>query len=627
MAAGSKLCASNNISGYIFNSHEDTSINDAPPLNVKNIAVGDMKARIVKGILAFAFLLLTYNLSQIATSESIGYAVDIYSVMPETLIPSLFLCFSIATSLMLGRSMGPRYACVLLLFLTLFTILIIPYSLGYYSMGRADDMSYIGEYVHISRAGHISNWNIYPASLIIGATLSVIIGVEAHIVSFIVPIVFSSLFVVGIYIFGRMFLTNRLYSNILFVSSFILYLGSYNFLNVPHALFFAFMPIFLFVIFRYVESKSFSYSIMIVLLSLLLSFTHPFVVFFILVLLSSLLIIKPISKKIINGDIGRLKTPLLIQFTCLLAWLIYSSTLLGSLKRSIRAFLLGITEPILSETAGKFATASLDPYSLLNFFIIYYGRYIIPTIVIIVFFVTYYRRVEVKTDTKRSVQLLLILYSISLIAEMVIFINPIISHQPDRISNLLFPVYFQVPLFALSLLFFLKKTSTRHNNVDLRKVAVIGIIVCTFGLSLYGAFDSPKIDRPNVALTYNEVAGMNWLYEFRDGENISAPISQIVRFHALFDDGISGNSKDNDINIPDHFGYNDTSIIFTDIVKGYDGPLYVVILSTDVTLYEEIPAYKNVGRYSYGDFHQFLYDKSVNRIYSGLNIDISHSYG
>ena len=40
-----------------------------------------------------------------------------------------------------------------------------------------------------------------------------------------------------------------------------------------------------------------------------------------------------------------------------------------------------------------------------------------------------------------------------------------------------------------------------------------------------------------MALTYNEVEGMEWFYEVKDSENIIVPLSQIGRFHDLFDDG------------------------------------------------------------------------------------------
>lgn len=578
--------------------------------------------RVVKGVLAIAFILLSFNIIQLASQKPIGYVTDIYSILPATLIPSLILCFFIASLAVILRIGWTRVVGIALLSLVLLVILVIPYSLGYHSMGRADDMSYIGEYVHIVRTGHVASWDIYPASPIIGSTISVLTGIEANIVSFIIPVVFTSLFVVGLYIFGRLFFNNRQYDDILLISSFILYLGPYNFLNVPHALFFAFLPIFLLITFRYVQSRNRSYSIMMVGLSLLIPITHPFIFLFVFILFSALLVLRPIVQKFVDGDIGRLKMPILIQLVLFLAWFISSDALIERLYWRLRSFFMDTSTDALSVTTNKFTSAALDPYSLLNFIITYYGRYIIPTVFIFVFLMICYKRIDKNSDTKRSLQVLLTLYLIALAVEIILFVNPIVSHQIDRLSNLLFIAYFQVPLFAFSLLYLYRIATDYRKIINLRKIIVIIVVLVTFGLSLLGTFDSPNINRPSVALTYNEVEGMKWIYENRDGHYTNSPISQTGRFHALLDD----DDYDTRIRIPDHFGYNVTSNRFTDIVTNYRGPSYIVIFTTDMTLYEEVPAYKSVGRYSYEDYDKFLKDDSVNRIYSGLNIEISHAH-
>lgn len=601
-----------------LNVHQERSIGEEKSYKPETTIVGDVNVRVAKGILALAFFLLTYNIFQLASLKPSGYVVDIYSVMPEALTLSLILCFSIATSLLLCRIAKARCASIVLLFLVLLTILIIPYSLGYYSMGRADDMSYIGEYVHIARTGQISGWDIYPASPTIGATISVLTGVEAHIVSFIIPIVFSSLFVVGLYLFGRMFLTNRLYLNILLASSFILYLGPYNFLNVPHALFFAFLPTFLFVILKYINTKTASLSAIVVITSLLLSFTHPFIFFFIFVLLLSLLLLKPITKKLVDGDIRRLRTPLLIQLTCFMAWFIYSGTLLGSFRISIQAYLMNVTEPVMSKTIDKFSISGLDPISFITFILVSYGRYVIPSIVILVFIALCYKTINPATEESRKVRLLITMYSIALFVEVVLVFNPLIAHQVDRMANLLFIVYLQVPLFVISLLYYLKKPSKTFNRLAFKTAVVIAILSMTFGLSLIGAFDSPHIQRENSALTYNEVLGMKWIYGEREGQNMAAPLSQTGRFHALFDDGL----RDNYTDVPDHFGYNASASSFIYLIPEFERPLYLVSLTSDQALYEEIPAYKSVNRYTYGDYQRLSFDDSVNSLYSGRDITI-----
>lgn len=592
--------------------------NDARYNNVNEPAPSHLINRLAIIILIFAFTLTTYNILNLGLSEPYGYIFNIYSVLPEILIPSLVICFSIAIVQIDSKETYIRIACTLLLFVLLLTILIIPYLLGYYSMGRADDVSYIGEYVHISNTGNISAENIYPASLIIGAVIVLLVGISANIVSFIIPVFFSSFFVVGLYLFGRIFSFDQIFRNILLISSFLLYLGIYSFLNTPHSLFFAFLPIYLFITFKYLESTNFSFSMMVVLLSILLPFTHPLIFLFVIFFLLCILFFKPLIKELINGDVFKLKNPILIQLIGFMAWFISSLYLLDSFDRLINSFILKLTEPVLLEAADKFATANLDSVNLFSFIIIYYGKYIIPTLFIVLTLSVCYRKLAVGSHLRNSIKLLLIMYVIALIFEGILFINPIVSHQTDRLSSLLLIIYFQVPLFAITLMMLVKKRLMFLHHPKLDRIIIAVVIIIIFVTSIFSTFNSPYVNKPNNALALNEVEGMKWVYLYREGQNMAAPISQISRFHDLFDDGV----KDNYTYIQDHFGYNQGPGTFKSI-NGIEGSLYIVIMTIDKILYEEIPAYQSAGRYKYEDYNKFLNDDSVKRIYSGQNIDIS----
>lgn len=587
----------------------------------KSILINDRRlGQIIKSVLIIAFILLTYNIYKLAISEPVGFIVNIYEAMSPFFIPVLIFCFSIASiAMMLGNSKFLRNAGIILLFLSLLAILLIPYAFDYYSMGRADDMSYIGEYLHIVNTGSFSEWDIYPASHILGASISVINGIYPNIASFIIPICFSLIFVVGMYLFGKLLYHGTDYNNILLISLFIPYLGMYHFLNTPHALFFAFIPLYFFSIFKYINTGSVHHAIISIIFSLLFPFTHPFILFFIVIFQISLVLLNRVKETWLPSNIGRLNNIILIQVTTFLAWFIYSAVLLGSFSRAINAFLLRYTEPVLYETTEKIAKVGFDPISFIRFVLLYYGRYIIPTLFIIIVLTFYCRNYHNKSDLKHSVEFLLLTYAISIFIELILFINPIISHQPDRMTNLLFLVYFQIPFFAIAAFIYIEHKGRILRSSTTKKIVVIGVLISTFGISIFGMFSSPYILGTNTALTINEADGMKWTYEFRDGQNMSAPISQIGRFHDLFDDG----SRDNLTYIPDHFGYKtDTSLSFISIVNR-SGPLYIILMKIDITMYEEVPGWKNVGRYTYTDFYQFNSDSSVNRIYSGEDIYIS----
>lgn len=563
-----------------------------------------------------SFIILTKNLFVLRFVQPIGYVVDIYSMFPLSFYLGLMFCYFAATFLVLN---GKKILGTLILCLNHLEILIIPYMLGYYSMGRADDMSYIGEYLQIATSGQFASWNIYPASHIIGASISLISNLEAHNTSFIMPIIFSFMFIAGIYLFSRELFPDSCINSLVLVSSFILYLGIYNFLNVPHALFFAFIPLYLFHFYKYFGAHNdISNSIIFILMTLLIAFTHPFIVLLVVVVF----LVHMLLKIIPTTNIEVLRIPkinisgFLILVTTFLLWFISNAEYQKSLKQNYISFVNKITEPVFNKTFDKLTQIHFDASDYVQLLTFYYGRYIIPTsIILISFIIIYFNRQIIKKEILKNYPYLVVLYIVFLITQIILLFNPIISHQSDRIMNLNFVVFAQVPLFACALyLIFLKKSRSYS-----RIILVCGILLLVWSFSLFGAFDSPNVYRTNVALTQNEVSGMNWFYEVKDESVISIPLSQINRFHDL-----QGNFQNDDItyNLPDHFGYSNNSSTFININEYEDQKLNIILLTIDELLYQEVPGYMTVERYTNEDFDRFRTDASVNKIYDSINIEI-----
>lgn len=256
--------------------------------------------------------------------------------------------------------------------------------LGYFSMGRADDMSYIGEYFQISKSGSIGWWDIYPGSLIFGATLSILSGLPANFVSFVIPIVFSFIFIGGLYLCCRFFLREEILLSIAIIVSFIFYLGPYNFLNVPHALFFAYMPLFIFILCRYIQNKKLENIFLIIFPILLIPYTHPFIVFFVFSLLFILILFNRILKKIIPAEYGNVKNLLLVVIVGFLGWFLYTSFLLSNFKSRYNLFISGTSEPVFLKTTEKLSHINADFMTIIKLLFLYYARYFIPLIIIII---------------------------------------------------------------------------------------------------------------------------------------------------------------------------------------------------------------------------------------------------
>lgn len=581
-----------------------------------NISEFLSNGRYSRPLLTIGFLLVFHNILTLYFHQPQGYVVDIYSVLPLSFYGASILCYFISSVVLLSGQGIMRKTSILLLILNHLTILLIPFMLGYYSMGRADDMSYIGEYVHISNTGAIDGWDIYPGSLILGALLSIVSRLPANGAAFVMPVVFSFVFIGGLVLCCRFFLKEEQLVNIAILSSFILYLGPYNFLNVPHALFFAYMPLFIFILSWYIKKPGFATAALVLIPTVLVPFMHPFIVLFVFALLLVLVLFGKILNQLIHGNYWRSTRPLVVLFTAFFAWFIYCDTLLGSFGRSYQGYLQRTTEPVLLETADKLARINVDLFKMMKLLFVYYGRYVIPLLIIgIALVLLYLKWEEISEFLKNRMHFLLIFYIMFLVAEAVLFLNPVFSHQPDRMTNLNFVVYAQVPLFVLALSILFPKSKLFSRQMVLLLILLTG----TWSLSLFGTLDSPNIFRTNAALTYNEVEGMEWFYGSRDSETIIVPLSQIGRFHALFDDGES----DKSIRIPDHFGYDLSHRSFEDINLKYNQQSYVIVLTLDELLYQDVPGYMELGRYTAEDYARFRNDQSVDaKIYHNLNIEI-----
>lgn len=584
-------------------------------------STGSRSQRILRLLLSVGFLLITWDIILLISHRPIGYVIDMYSTLPGSFFPTLIAGFLIGSIVVIAGNSKNRKLGVLLLVCTQLAVLIIPYMLGYYLMGRSDDMTYIGEYVHIAKSGQVAGWDIYPASLIFGGIGIIISGMQANQVAYIVPIVFSFIFTAGLFLFCRIFTTNRFYLDIACISSFVLYLGSFNFANTPNALFFAFVPIFIYAIFRYLKARTVPNAVIMLLMTIIMPFSHPFIFYFVFSFQLVLMLMNPLFRKLGDVDFRILLQPVIIMTCVFLTWFITCEALLYEFRRSYFAYLERASSTVLNETVGKLSIVDFDILDIVKLLLVYYGRYMLPLLIVaMVLIYVFLKRDRIPMEMKRNLKFLTLLFLITLVFEGVLVINPLITHTPDRISNLNFIVFAQVPLFAYSILIMFPRSRSSRRAVA--GIALVLLIIATaWGLSLYGTFNSPNTFEPSAALAYNEVESMRWFYDVKSDLVTVDPSSQIFRYHDLFDDGI----EEEFITIPDHFGYNST-LNFADTILEKGEQMYVAIPTVDEQLYQEVPGYLTVGRYVADDFIRFRYDPSVDKVFDGLDNEMYYAF-
>src|SRR5450759_3010182 len=107
--------------------------------------MGDILSKITNNILnlvaSMSLLLLVYSLFILKGIQPEGYTINIYEQLPFHFYLTLLFCYLFACALLLAYR---KMSAVLILLLVHITVLIIPYMLGYVSVGRGDEFSYIG---------------------------------------------------------------------------------------------------------------------------------------------------------------------------------------------------------------------------------------------------------------------------------------------------------------------------------------------------------------------------------------------------------------------------------------------------------------------------------------------------
>ena len=193
------------------------------------------------------------------------------------------------------------------------------------------------------------------------------------------------------------------------------------------------------------------------------------------------------------------------------------------------------------------------------------------------------------------------------------------SHSSQRIFDLNYIVFPMLPLFTISIYELILKNNPKWKQIILSSV----ILLLVFISSLYGVLYSPYISRPNVAITYNEVSGMGWLFNYKDDKLILDTQGGIgYRYADLFlgesekKQGNNRGMKYGGGKTQDHLGY-DKNKYFNETNK------YIVITTEGELVYETV--YKKVGRYNVSDFENFRNDPNVYKIYDSLNIEIYKS--
>lgn len=558
-----------------------------------------------------------------------GYVINIYENYPIFYWILLFVFYLLILFFgIINREKKYLYIFLLVIFFLL--IFIIPS--GYVLSDRTDDLSHLGEIIHIEKIGSISDNNIYPLSHILFSNLKLIAGLDSIQLKNIIYISLSLLFILFNFCLVSFYLKRYKESAIskniiiLLMTFFFIYLlGEYQFTIKPHLFAFILFPLSLYLFISYLENKDKKKFLIFTVFAIVMPIAHPL---FGLTFAGSIFIIIFVKFILINKNIYRFKSALrlfILSIIPTLIWFFYYKPIFEMMSSSLRKIVLGSAPSVSLRTTTLLNIGNFKFYELLyNGVVLYLGRYFFLGIILIIFLLTRYIIWKKSKKNFFSIKIIKELFLILLfftILQLFFIFAPLTNHNPERFVNINIVVIILLPLIIISSL----KLCFEYKKF--LSLLLIILILCQI-TSIMIVFPSPMIFLSNNSLSSNEIIGMTWLDNNKNSLRIGEFQGQLVDRYYDFKSGF--NSSEEKLMLIQ------TNVFINKISNGsgldrlfYDkynhfpiNNFYIVLTSSDTEPYLKIDKWQKTGRLFQSDIKKLNNDLVVNKVYCSLNIVI-----
>ena len=470
-------------------------------------------------ITSISLLLLVYSLFILRGIQPKGYTINIYEQLPFHLFLTLLFCFLSACIMLLAYR---KMSAVLILFLVHITVLTIPHILGYVSVDTGGELSYMGL---VGEDGLFSLSNSSPTGPLFVSPLALVSGLEPWVLSYFLPVFFSIMFITGMFLFYRIFMSREKLVSVAFLSSLIPYFGHFQASAAPYYLCFCLVPLYLFVLRNALSDKNRAMGVCLLFMLPLIPLAHPFIFAYLVCFSLSLIFSSTILKSgflrkirslnFLSGSSRGRKFPIFIFLSFALGgFLLYAKYAPQFLDVFLSTLVLR-TETLMATAFSRVPGTENGFFEFVHVLNLYYGKYYIPLIFILI------NSVIVWQNRKRFCHhfvsrypRFLILYIVTFFLELAFLLNPFLPYPLDRFANLSFIIFAQIPLLGYSLyVIFLRKGYT----LGLGSAVLVLCLLWTLGF--FTCFSSPYTGGISEVVSQNEVKGIQWL----SGVNKNSP--------------------------------------------------------------------------------------------------------
>lgn len=557
--------------------------------------MGDTLSKITNKMLnlitSFSLLLLVYSLFILRGITPEGYTVNIYEQLPFDFYLALLFCYLIACVLLLAYK---KMSAVILLLLVHITVLIIPYMLGYVSIGRGDEFSYLGLAGQnpICSLSGLSNFS--PTGPLFVSALAMITGLKTSSLSYFLPVFFSIVFIIGMFLFYRLFMSREKLVLVSFLASTIPYFGHFQTSSASYYLTFCLVPLYLLVIRSAIADKNRAMAVCLLLMIPLVPLAHPFIFvylacFFLAMILSSKMLKLGYLRKILSSNFissstqhfaGRKSSLFILSLT--LGGILLFAKYTSQYFDSFISYLIMRTKLLVTASLSTVPRTENGFMEFVHLLSLYYGKYYIPLVLIMInSVIVWQNRKRFCHHFVRRYPRFLLLYISTFFLELAFLFNPFIPYSMDLFANLSFIIFAQIPLLGYSLyIVFLRKGFTPG------LCSAVLVLCLLWTLGFFTCFSSTNSNGISEAISQNEEQGVQWLSGVKEthpyfmslkNQDGNEPfyVVDTTFYRAL-------NSK---------IQQNETSIVARgNITKNQnDYPMYKIYDSLNIKIYEHVP--------------------------------------
>ncbi len=590
----------------------------------------------IKVLLIFGYLLILLSLFTILiTPSSAGYEYDIYQVYPNYFWFFLLLSLFFGQCILLYCGVYQEtnrlwVAGITLMIITNIILIFMPLIRGYFSFEDEDVFTHIGMMKDIIHNGFIGKSNIYPISHILGVEISLISGLNLHIITQIVSGLFSIFFMLGTYLFLRNIFLDQ--TRLLYGLSFALipFYGRTATIFTPNSEAYLLLPFIFYLTIRSLNrnKRTEFFPLLSLIMGIVIVYWHPLISICLLIILGILFCFQKMH--IANSSIYSGKRFvlyfMLIIFCVFLSWNAYL-VLSTKTAQPVIESIFGIEEQTSTfEHYSTLASSANVPFTeIIRLTMDVYGQLVILIVTTIFCSAIYFlANMRAKKHVETKVLCSMCAFSIFLLISSFLFlVGGGVGFSRILVISVLFSPIIIGSVMRIDL--------PSLSNFPLKRSLVLKIgfiLIVLFSVnffSIYNLYYSPLVKYPNDQVSESVFIGAETFFQTMDDnlQMLEFGLSQFRYYVAIY--GNEAPKKNvvyygvSSLAPVDHFGYNS----HYSIADSYSDKHYLLITTKGRLFYPEIyPEYTSLWRFDPDDFVRLKSDPGVHRLYSGGNLEI-----